>query len=89
MGWPGDEWPKNIGRFSTKELEEELEARKKKALQRPEQTAIFDATKIRKACEEYLDELDSGIEPNDRYVFEAVMEMLYGPKIWRYINARS
>ena len=46
--------------------------------------------KIVKSCESYLDEVESG-EVNDdseQYLFEDLLNTVYGSKVWTWINSR-
>lgn len=49
----------------------------------------IDLSKVKEVCEEAMERLElSGDEPKDieNYVYEAIMEALYGPDVWEWIN---
>lgn len=45
---------------------------------------------IKALCEDYLDEVELGVEDTDtqHYLFEAAMEAFYGKDVWKFINSR-
>jgi len=78
---------KSIEELSTAALEQELERRKKvvapKPLKNPDYSPIYDL------AVEYITNLstakfDDGFE---HWCYEIVMQTVYGPDIWKYINS--
>ena len=90
--------------FTDDDLASELERRRKKAEGPPpmirmrveiegdpmaELIANQSHTVLENACRRYVDEiLSDNPEPEDQYVFEAVMELFYGKDFWKWHNSR-
>jgi len=82
---------KLLSSFSEGELNEELKRRKKKEKElkniRPQKLESPNMEKLDKFCEMYMDYVeDSNLEDNDldNYAFEALIESLYGNRIWKW-----
>lgn len=58
--------------------------------QMPSKTPAFE--KLETACKEYMDFVSEGnshyAHKAENYVFEAAIELLYGPDVWEYVNSK-
>lgn len=78
--------------FTDEALQKELErrAQAKRTTKRPAMLYSIDTTELRKACSDYLTEIETdGYADTDtrHYIFEAALEMFYGGDVWKYVNA--
>jgi hypothetical protein len=75
-----------LNELSTEELEKELERRKEeKRLQKPAQKENIDFSKVIELAQEDIDEIfeeHSSPEDIEEYIYEAVMECIYGKDIF-------
>jgi hypothetical protein len=77
--------------YTTEELEEELERRKKQKEEIPEPLASVDYSNIYNMCTMYIYDLHQyGEESKDfeHYLFECALETIYGKDIWFWINEK-
>lgn len=78
----------SLSDYSDEELQEELEERQK-LNDIPQPLDNIDYSDVYASAVEYITELsESGREPKDavHYMYETVMETIYGPGVWDYIN---
>ena len=76
---------------STEQLERELEKRRniEKENAKPKQVDNPDWMPLREICQEYIDCLDSEEYCDDdftHYIYEAVMQVLFGKNVFDWIN---
>lgn len=79
----------SLKNYSDKELMEELERRKKLKANLPKPLMKMGWYEVQKLAENYIAHItEYGYEPKDaeHYIFEGVMETVYGKNIWDYIN---
>lgn len=80
-----------LNELSTEELEKELERRKeeKRLKQKPIPKENIDFSEVIKLAQEDIDEIfeeHSSPEDIEEYIYEAVMECIYGKDIFNWIN---
>lgn len=78
----------SLSDYSDEALQEELEERQK-LKKIPQPLNGIDYSEVYASAVEYMTGLsESGSEPKDakHYMYETVMEAIYGPEIWDYIN---
>jgi len=79
----------SLKEYSEKELQQELNDRKQRKQDTPTPVEEPDYSDVFASAVEYITELsETGSEPKDypQYVFETVMEAVYGKNVWDYIN---
>jgi hypothetical protein len=63
-------------------------------MEKPKLVGIFDSQEFKDTCQEYVDFVDSDEYHEDRSdsyenaIFESALEMLYGEKVFDWINKR-
>jgi anti-sigma regulatory factor (Ser/Thr protein kinase) len=80
---------KDLSEFSDEELERELNQRERQQ-SKPTQLPHPDWSVVKTNAEEYLEYLvehGRADEDADHYIFESVMDALYGSDIWQFINS--
>jgi len=81
-----------LSEFSKRELLDELERRALHPV-RPRPVALPAYGLLIEICESYLDDLEDEHaetdEDADHWIFEKLMEIIYGKMIWDYINSIS
>lgn len=78
-----------IDLYSDEELRAELERRKNKELPKP--LYVYNPDLVEKRCREYVYRMEKfggfgDYDDEERYIFEAAMEMVYGDKIWDWVD---
>jgi len=78
-----------INDYTSKELEVELE-RRRKVVGRPPLKSSIDLISLRDICSQYMDEVERGEicddSDNEHYIFETAIETFYGKDVWTWIN---
>ena len=82
---------KDLKNYTKDELLEEIERRDRRRKDRPIQVKDPDFGPAVKYAEELMNDIEKG-EVNDdaqHYVYETVMEAVYGKDVWNWINENS
>ena len=74
--------------YSDGDLKKELERREKERNNVPSPKLNPDFSDVVDAAKSYIVEVQAGVVDDDteHYIFEAVMEAVYGEKVWDWIN---
>lgn len=87
---------KTLEDFNTEELEKEIERRKKEKQQesKPKPLENINIDQLITACEEHIEHIEDIINKEeyddaDHYIYETVMDCIYGEDVWDWINNQT
>jgi len=57
--------------------------------EKPKQLEQVDLTELRRLCQREIDNVGTSREYDTEYVFEAAMETIFGPDVFKWMNERT
>jgi hypothetical protein len=79
---------KDASDLSIDELEQLLEKKRKELKKAPAPLMVPNFDNIVQTAKDYVADIENDREPRDieHWCFEAVLEAVYGPKVWHWLN---